>query len=185
MTIPPLARRKLTRRAWLAGLASTAVLASGAADASSAPGAEWAELELRDEGDRAFRLGDMEGPRTLIQLWANWCPICTGELPRLAAASSALQAQGTQILLVSSPAGWAQDAPFARLHVPGLRHARPSPRNPPEAIRSALFDADGWYYVPRSLLFDRRAGSIVWNHLGQLDWHAMAWRAHLGRYADV
>ena len=160
MTIPPLARRELTRRAWLAGLASTAMLASRAAEASSAPGAEWAEL-------------------------ANGCPLCTGELPRLAAASPVLQTQGTQILLVSSPAGWAEDAPFARRHVPGLRHARPSPRNAPETIRSALFDADGWYYVPRSLLFDRRAGSIVWSHLGQLDWRTMPWRAHEGRYADA
>ncbi len=185
MTIPPLARRELTRRAWLAGLASTAMLASRAAEASSAPGAEWAELEFRDVDDRVFRLGDMKWQRTLIQLWANWCPLCTGELPRLAAASPVLQTQGTQILLVSSPAGWAEDAPFARRHVPGLRHARPSPRNAPETIRSALFDADGWYYVPRSLLFDRRAGSIVWSHLGQLDWRTMPWRAHEGRYADA
>ena len=175
---------RLTRRTCLAALGSAALLA-GATRRSHASAADWTELELLDQDDRVIRLGDTAYSHTLIQLWASWCPICLSELSAMSDAAAALRHDGIDILLVSSPAGWAADTRLASTRVPGLRRARPSGRNTSAAMRRTLFSSEGWYYVPRSLLYDRRAGVITWRHLGPVDWRAAPWRAHEAGRAGV
>ena len=116
---------------------------------------------------------------TLLKLWASWCPVCLDELRTLDTAAYALRQRGIDVLLVSSPLDWTGDLRIASSRGTGLRLVRPSFRNGPGAIRSALFSPDGWYYVPRNLLYDHGARRIVWSHLGRLDWQAAPWSGHL------
>ena len=165
-----------TRRAMLAGLGASiaSTVARGAVPAVKLD-RSWGDLELVDSREQAFRLGDTAAKATLVQLWANWCPVCLGEMHALETAAPGLNRRGIDVLLVSSPLDWAADLRTATSRGLEVRFARPSGRNGPGAIRSALFDADGWYYVPRSLLYDHAARRVTWSHLGRLDWQAEPW----------
>ncbi len=171
---------KIDRRALLAGLGAS-LLSGTAARAQSVAGeavsgntaaSPWSDIELLDADDRSFRVHEGAKPFTLIKLWAHWCPTCLWDLATLPRAAPALQARDIDIVLVSHPRDWLRNQAVARTHDVPLRTARPAASNGRSSIQSALFATDGMFYVPRSLLFCKSSQTIVWNHLGGLDWTA-------------
>ena len=76
------------------------------------------------------------------------------------------------MVLVSHPNEWARDQTVSREHAVPFRTARPSASNGRSRVQSALLAGDGMFYVPRTLLYSKASGTVVWNHLGGLDWSA-------------
>lgn len=160
-----------TRRALLAGLGAS-IASHASAGIVAPPASAWADLELLDGQDRRFRLGDTEKPFTLIRLWANWCAVCMAELGAMPSVATALAASGVQTILVSNPPDWSRDHQIARDHGITLRCARPSPANRAAVVRADLMAEDGWFYVPRTVLFSHARQEVLWSHVGGLPWNA-------------
>ncbi len=157
-----------TRRTLLAGMGASLAL-SAAAHANNPPSG-WAAMELLDSEDRSFRLYQSSQPLTLVTLWANWCGICMRELDSVASMVPAVGADRLRVVLLSHPDDWIRNQDILRHRRLNLPTARPSSRNAPSLLQSALLSADGTFYVPRSILFSRDSGSVVWSHVGGLDW---------------
>ena len=126
---------------------------------------------MLDSEDRSFRVDDFDKPFALIKLWAHWCPTCLRDLASLPQAAPALGAQA-DIVLVSHPNEWNRDQQVSRAHGMPFKTARPSAENGSSRVQSALLAQDGMFYVPRTLLYCKASRSVVWAHLGGIDWSA-------------
>ena len=157
-----------TRRTLLAGIGAS--LALGATAHATSQPSSWAVMELLDSEDRSFRLDQSSQPLTVVTLWANWCGICMRELDSVASIVPAIGADRVRAVLLSHPDDWTRNQDIVRRRRLNLPTARPSPRNAPSLLQSALLSPDGAFYVPRSILFRRDSGSVVWSHVGALDW---------------
>ena len=158
----------LTRRTLLAGSGASLVLASTARAGTRPSG--WAAMELLDSEDRSFRLDESSQPLTLVTLWANWCSACMRELDSISSIVPAIGADRLLAVLLSHPDDWARNQDVIRHRRLGLPSVRPSSRNAPSVLQSALLSPDGTFYVPRSILFSRASGQVVWSYVGGLDW---------------
>ena len=170
----------MSRRTLISGLAASLSIGHAAAHGLGPGGSDWGALELLDAEDRVVPMMESGQRWTLLQLWAHWCPVCLAELEPLHTAAAALAPRGVAVVLVSSPQDWPEDGRVADARAPGLRRARPSGRTTAATLHATLFNADGWYYVPRSILYDHERGAVVWSHRGRVDWHAEPWRAQAG-----
>ena len=157
-----------TRRTLLAGAGVSLVLASTALAGTQPSG--WAAMELLDSEDRSFRLAESSQSLTLVTLWANWCSVCMRELDSISSIVPAIGADRLLAVLLSHPDDWTRNQTVISQRRLGLRTARPSSRNAPSVLQSALLSPDGTFYVPRSILFSRASGQVVWSHVGGLDW---------------
>ena len=170
-----------TRRTLLAGIGATLALAS-TAHANSRPSG-WAAMELLDAEDRSFRLDESSQPLTLVTLWANWCGICMRELDTVAGIVPAIGADKIRVVLLSHPDDWSRNQEIVHRRRLGLPTARPSSRDAPSLLQNALLSPDGTFYVPRSILFSRDSLSVVWSHVGGLDWRRPEVVGAVQRYA--
>ena len=171
-----------TRRMLLAGIGASLAALAGTAHASPRPSG-WADMELLDSDDRSFRLDQSSQPLTLVTLWANWCGVCMRELDTVANVVPAIGADKISAVLLSHPDDWARNQGIVRRRGLGLPTARPSSRNAPSLLQNVLLSADGTYYVPRSLLFSRDTGQVVWSHVGGLDWRRPEVVGLVGKFA--
>ena len=158
-----------TRRTLLAGLSAGFAALASTAHASTPPSG-WADMELLDAEDRSFRLNQSRQPLTLVTLWANWCGVCMRELDSVASIVPAIGADKISAVLLSHPDDWARNQEIIRSRRLRLPTARPSSRNAPSLLQNALLSPDGTFYVPRSILFSRDSGQVVWSRVGELDW---------------
>ena len=164
-----------TRRSLMSGVIASVVFLSKPAYAGYRSSTfDWGQIELLDSDDRLFSVDQSPQPWVLIKLWANWCSACMRELDSVANITPALGAQNIDVVMVSHPDDWALNQQVTRGRNLPVRSARPSPMTSPSAIQAGLLNADGDFFVPRSMLFDRRSRSIVWSHMGGVDWSTQA-----------
>ena len=180
-----------TRRGVLAFAIGAAVLIGGAAavyvighhGAKPAPGADLAPLAkgemaklvlsagapapatpILDPAGRTITLKAIEGPVTVVNLWATWCPPCVKEMPTLAALQAAY---GDRIKVDAISVDKAEDAGRARefiaLHAPLAFY-----QDPKSAFAFALDPEPEGY--PTTLIYDRHgrerarlSGGADWN----------------------
>ena len=163
----------ISRRTMLAGLATSLALSSRTAARASqeSTNTSWSGIELLDAEDRSFTVDNLGKPFTLIKLWAHWCPTCLRDLASLPDAAPALAAR-LDVVLVSHPNEWARDQQVSREHGVLFKTARPSASNSRSRVQSALLADDGMFYVPRTLLYSKATRTVVWSHLGGIDWSA-------------
>ena len=57
---------------------------------------------LYDTDSVAYSLKDYRGKIVMIHFWADWCPNCRGEFPRLQRAYEKLQSENFELLAVNS-----------------------------------------------------------------------------------
>ena len=159
-----------TRRTLLAGLAASMALAATPTARAAGSSQDWASIDLLDAQNHSFRLTQSPQPLTLVTLWANWCGACLRELDTVQAIAPAIGADKLRVILVSHPDDWFSNQAITASRGLTLSTARPADSNAPGLLQRALLSADGTFYVPRSILFDRASGQVVWSHTGGLDW---------------
>lgn len=104
--------RRLTRRAFAAGVLSTITLSSQTTAlpllrgdrkqfVTFGPQPSLQPLRLRDLAGRPATLAAPKRGAMLVYLWATWCPACPVELPRLAREQAEITARGVGVVTVS------------------------------------------------------------------------------------
>ena len=78
---------------------------------------------FKDEGGKPHTLAEFKGKVTLVNLWANWCAPCKGEIPSLAKLASAYAGKPVAIVAISVGKGADETAGHAFID-----------RNPPLAF---------------------------------------------------
>ena len=169
---------RATRRDFLTGVgAATASYTLGMSNAHGSPLprlSDWGGIELLDERDRAFKLCQLQQPLTLIIVWANWCSRCLRELATVKDLTQSKVHENLEVILVSHPDDWLVNQKIVAEHALAVRCARPSTANDPSDIRRAFVSDDGVFYVPHSLLFSRQQKTVVWNHIGAVNYASEA-----------
>ena len=117
-----------------------------------------------DPAGKPTTLQAIEGPVTVVNLWATWCPPCVKEMPTLAALQSAY---GTRIKVAAISMDKADDADKARAFIaehPPLTFYQ----DPKSAFAFGLDPAAEGY--PTTLIYDRKgrerarlSGGADWN----------------------
>lgn len=164
-----------TRRTLMTGFAASVALISRPARAGYRSSTfDWGQIQLLDSEDRLFNIDQSPQPWVLIKLWANWCSACMRELDSVSYITPTLGAQNIDVIMVSHPDDWALNQQVTRTRNLPVRSARPSPMTSPSAIQAGLLNAEGDFFVPRSMLLERRSRTIVWSHMGGMDWSTQA-----------
>ena len=143
--LKPLARGEMAKLAISAGAAAPTTL-------------------ILDPTGKPVTLAAIEGPVTVVNLWATWCPPCVKEMPTLAALQSAY---GTRIKVAAISMDKADDADKARAFIaehPPLTFYQ----DPKSAFAFGLDPAAEGY--PTTLIYDRKgrerarlSGGADWN----------------------
>ena len=143
--LKPLARGEMAKLAISAGAAAPTTL-------------------ILDPTGKPVTLAAIEGPVTVVNLWATWCPPCVKEMPTLAALQSAY---GTRIKVAAISMDKADDADKARAFIaehPPLAFYQ----DPKSAFAFGLDPAAEGY--PTTLIYDRKgrerarlSGGADWN----------------------
>jgi thiol-disulfide isomerase/thioredoxin len=112
---------------------------------------------------------------TVLVLWAEWCPVCRDELPKIAAAARRAGATLTPLSVDTRPDAPARAAAFLAAH--GVESAPP------------LFDRDlaaakalGVTGIPHVALIDA-AGRVTGRVTGRMDWEDPAFDAYVSALA--
>ena len=154
----------------LSGAAALTTAAARAQSRNSGLSRLWTGLEFMDSEGQRFGLADIRQPLKVVQLWANWCPACLGEMSSLVSLAKNLGEQRAQVLLVSNPEDWRRDQLAAqRLKLP-FRLATLSPNNSSTDTRAALLNEQGAFVVPRSFVFLGTQNTLAMQHLGTANW---------------
>ena len=166
-----------TRRNFLAGAGAAGLLATTMIRPARAQSATdnslsslWKDMELIDADGDSFSIAEGRKPLTLIKLWANWCPVCVGEVAALDRLVTAVGPQKLDVILISHPSWFAGDQATAQSRGVRYKLATPARSNGRERIQAALMNAEGMYAVPRSMVFAKAGGEVVAAHQGGMDW---------------
>ena len=131
---------------------------------SLSAGAQAPATPILDASGKTITLKAIEGPVTVVNLWATWCPPCVKEMPTLAALQTAY---GDRIKVAAISVDKVDDADRARafiaLHAPLAFY-----QDPKSAFAFALDpEAEGY---PTTLIYDRQgrerarlSGGADWN----------------------
>jgi len=119
---------------------------------------------ILDPAGRPVTLKAIEGPVTVVNLWATWCPPCVKEMPTLAALQTAY---GARVKVDAISMDKADDADKARTFI-ALYAPLAFYQDPKSAFAFALDPAAEGY--PTTLIYDRHgrerarlSGGADWN----------------------
>lgn len=111
-------------------------------------------------------LADFRGEVVLLNLWATWCPPCTGEMPTLGALQAAYQGRGLRVVAASVDS--VPDRETARGALAELSGGALTFYHDPNYILAYGLAARGF---PTTILFDRNGAEIA-RLSGEADWNS-------------
>jgi len=126
-----------------------------------------AELGLRDQGGRLWRLRDLDGKVALVNVWATWCEPCKKELPFVQKLHDSLEGRSDTMVISLNVD---EDPALARQYA--VEHHLTFPVLPGATyVREAI----GKLSVPRSWIVG--GGVLTAESYGFRDGHGEAWLA--------
>ncbi|HET7884254.1 MAG TPA: TlpA disulfide reductase family protein [Acetobacteraceae bacterium] len=167
MLIP---RRAMLRTLSALPLAVSAQHGRAASTAETRQATALAGASFIDAAGNPHRLGELDRPLLLVNLWAAWCPGCQEELPTLRRLAASMQPGAIEIVLLSHAMNWAGDVAYLHRNPLPFRHWRLSPQTSDGTVAAAFrFEVDR-FGLPQSVVFAGRERAVVLSQLGSLDW---------------